>query len=174
MEQKPYKLRVKLGEAEFEAEGEEEVVREQYEMFLEAISGTQDVVAQPRQSATDTQNDAPDDKSDEFDSNLLDRLFSVERGVLSLRVLPQTKSRSADALLLLIYGFMKLQGEHDIFGTKLMKSARQSGLSIDRVDRVISAHKGLYMRGGARRGAKYTLNNQGVKKAEEIIEKMFQ
>lgn len=173
LENKPYKLRVRLGNAEFEAEGDEAVVREQYNMFLKALPVAQNMVEERAASEDKPEKSTANHPQDNAGDQLIARAFSDERGVVSLRALPETKNRDADALLLLIYGHTKLKGAHDVFGTQVMKSARQSGLSIDRVDRIISIHKGFYMRGGARRGAKYTLNNQGVKKAEQILREMF-
>ena len=106
-------------------------------------------------------------------STIMERAYSQDRGVVSLRMIPQTKNREADALLLVLYGYLALKNDHDVYGTKLMKAARQSGLSIDRIDRVISVHKGLYIRGGARRGARYALNNQGQAKARQILKELF-
>lgn len=174
MENKPYKVRVRLGNAEFEAEGGEAVVKEQYDMFLKALASSGGLVQEQHLSEDCSENSSARIQGAEAGGELVDRVFSNDRGVLSLRVLPQTKNRDADALLLLVYGYTKVKGGHDVFGTQLMKSARQSGLTIDRVDRVIVAHKGLYMRGGARRGAKYTLNNQGVIKSEQIMKEMFE
>lgn len=180
-----YKLRVRIGVSEFEAEGDEATVKEQYRMFLDAIAEAPGAPPVPRAAASRSDERplpfdggpapaAAPDNGTGIPSALMDRVFSNIRGVISLRSLPQSETRDADALLLLLYGFLKLKDEFNVYGTQLMKAARQSGLNIDRVDRVISDHRGLYLRGGARRGATYSLNNQGEIKAEGIMQSMFQ
>lgn len=178
----PYRLRVVLGEAQFEAEGDKDAVMEQYRLFLEAqrtAPRSEPVSADAERTSISTSQPAlvsPETGASidsELPQDLLDRVYSREKGVISLRVLPQSKMRDPDVLLLLLFGYLKLRGDHDVYGTQLMKAAQVSGISIDRVDRVISQHRGLFIRGGARRGTRYALNNQGEQRARSILETMF-
>ncbi len=176
MENKPHRLRVRLGNAEFDAEGDEATVKEQYKMFLDAVQRAPNIdqpVTRPQQEPAENFSEDPAIATTGLGQPDLERVFTTTQGVISLRVLPQGKTKDADALLLLLYGIQKLKHEHDALGTQIMKAARQSGLRIDRVDRVISTHRDFYIRGGRRRGARYSLNNQGIAKAEKILEEMF-
>ena len=179
------RLRIRIGDAEFDGEGEEQTIREQYQLFLEALSSAPpqrepiSLRANPQQqtdnpTTTTTPPPAPTGANGgDFDQSLLERAFAQTKDIISLRHLPEGRNREADALLALLYGYLKLKGERDVYGVRLMKAAIQSGLSIDRVDRVIAAHRGYFIRGGARRGAHYSLNNQGERKVEQVLRDMY-
>lgn len=188
----PYRVRVNLGNAEFDAEGDKDTVMEQYRLFLDAVRAAPPAPAPAESSpppAAPAASERPlnsellgltrDDPSvsngpsDALTADLMARIFSTDRGVVSLRLLPQGRQRDADAILMLLYGYAKLQGETHVLGTALMKAARQSGILIDRIDRVIAQHNGLFIRGGARKGARYALNNQGEARAKAMIEGVF-
>ncbi len=175
----PYKLRVKIGESEFEAEGSEDAVKEQYRLFLDALSATPQNSSENASQLVTPQGTqgtitgyAPDVRED-LNPGVLEKAYAQSKELISLRMLPEGKMRDADALLMLLYGYLALKDEHFVPGTRLMKAARQSGLGIDRIDRAILPHKGLYNRGGARKGTRYGLNNQGQVKAKEILMEMF-
>jgi hypothetical protein len=92
---------------------------------------------------------------------------------ISLKYLPKGDNRDADAALLLLLGFWKLKGEEAVLGTHLIKAARVSGITLDRIDRALMKHKSLFLTGGARKGVRYTLNNQGKLKAQEMLKALL-
>lgn len=51
--------------------------------------------------------------------------------------------------------------------------AKQTGLSIERIDRVMSKIEAYCMSGGARKGTYYSLNNQGLARAREVLRAMY-
>jgi hypothetical protein len=162
-----YKLRIKLGASEFEAEGPEETVKAQFEAFLAAASHLEQTTTTAR--AMDL-GPAQGPKADAT----VDRAFSQDReGYVSLRVLPATQDRVADALLLLLYGFRTLKQSDEVPATTLMEAARQSGLQIQRIDRSIAPHEELITKGGTRRGGRYGLNNRGIARAESLLAGLF-
>ena len=79
----------------------------------------------------------------------------------------------SDALLLLLYGYAQLRNQDQVLGTQLLRAAKQSGLNLERVDRALSKHESLLLKGGARKGTKYSLNNQGRTRAVEIMKAML-
>jgi hypothetical protein len=106
---------------------------------------------------------------------MLTRIFAVDTdGQVSLRILPRTPDRDADALIVLLYGFRRISNQMDVLVGKLGKSARQSGIQIERIDYAIAPNVELITKGGARVGARYGLNNRGLAKAEEMIAGMLQ
>lgn len=165
-----HKLHVKIGQHEFEAEGQEQVVNEQYEKFLAAVSTSP---IQPPSIHTENKVQKVETR-DGIAPELLERAFSVDNeGIVSLRVRPNTATRNADALVLILYGFRVLRQSSEVPVLAVMEAARQSGIQIERADRAIAPHNELVIRGGTRRGGRYGLNNAGVVHAENLLREMF-
>jgi hypothetical protein len=168
----PYKLQVKIGTAEFSAEGPEKSVKEQFNAFLEAVK-TAPLATPGVNQGIGTNNNNPPllPNAEGIDQAILNRIFTYdeEKGAVSLRILPRTDQREADAIMILLYGFRQLTNKMDVSSSDLMKSARQSGLQFNRLDHTISTYKNLITEGGLRRGKRYGLNNQGVNHAVQII-----
>jgi hypothetical protein len=168
-----HRIKVKLGDAEFEAEGSQEAVQAQYDRFLEAVAliGAKPAKTPPN-SLREKHVFTPDA---EFDDALMSRVFELrDDGLVVLRVQPTTDERDADALVMLLFGYRRLKNEQQVLATQLLKAARQSGLGIERVDRAIATYMPRFiLRGGQRKGTTYTLTTQGAVRAEEVIEQMF-
>src|ERR1043166_6447097 len=100
---------------------------------------------------------------------MLARMFELRAdGVIALRVLPKGDEREADAFLLILYGYRRLKGDEDILGTQLLRSAQHSGIDTYRPAHALASYDRYVIRGGQRKGSTYSLNNQGIIKAEEI------
>jgi hypothetical protein len=166
-----HKLRIKIGDAEFEAEGSQESIKLQYDAFLAALAATPKSAAKPPFPWEGQGGGAPDPAANQDQDQLIGKAYNVDgdKDLVSLKYLPKGENREADALLLLLYGYSKLKGAEAVLGTQLLKAARQSGLTLDRVDRHIAKHDAFLMKGGARKGMKYSLNNQGFVKAAELL-----
>jgi hypothetical protein len=91
-----------------------------------------------------------------------------------LRLHPKGDNRDADALLLIIYGYFALKQQREVLSTQIGRSAAQTGLGIDRIDRVMAKNEPFCMRGGERKGTYYSLNNQGINRAKELLAANFQ
>jgi hypothetical protein len=125
-------------------------------------------------STTPPTSAIPKSDAERAPDDVLSRLFNIGKdGVVSLKLLPKGTNRSADALLLLLYGYRRLKNADNIYGTQLMKAARVSGVLVERIDRSLSPHADFFMRGGRKRSANYTINNQGVTAAEAMIKTIF-
>jgi hypothetical protein len=169
-----YKIQTRIGSAEFSAEGAEESVRADYDRFLRVLearptaSNFREADGSPVQGAEST---------GDLDESLLQAVFKTdqEHGWVSLKVLPPADSsnRAADAAVILIYGFHRVLGQSEAPVTKLLGGLRESGISIDRFDRLIAAHSSLILKGGQKIGAKYRLNNQGMIQAAAMIRQFF-
>ena len=166
------KLHVKIGDHEFNAEGPESTLKEWYEKFLENIKGQPKPLVSEAASHDDTETpDVPYG----VDGNTLNRVFLPDGEIVSLRLLPSAENpnRTADAAILLLYGFKRLLKVENVLVTRLNEALRRSGLPIDRVDRIISVHGQYYMKGGTRSGGRYSLNNQGEAQAEKWLREWF-
>ncbi len=102
--------------------------------------------------------------------------FSVNAAdELSLRVMPRglkARERNADALMLLLYGMLALQGKSPVTAPALLRSARQSGLDLDRASRLL-VRRGRYLfTEGRRRGKRYGLTAAGVQYCEDLLARL--
>ena len=167
----PYKLQIKIGQSEFSAEGPEATVKDAYDRFLEAIrAATAPVAAQSAAGHLSLVGGTPTLSIDSEATRLpLDRVFKRDGDIVSLRHLPSTANKIADSAILLIYGYMKVAALDEVPITKLNEGLRESGLNIQRLDRYLGVHQSLYRKGGQKSGGRFTLNNLGLRQAEEWL-----
>jgi len=183
----PAKLKVKIGGAEFEAEGPADVVQDQLRQFMDALrasplqtptptlpqsssgyrNGTEDL---PGGSGVDALSMAQQSEpSDSAGREELNRIFEVRKSVVALRLTPTGDTRHADALMLILYGHRVLRNEHQVGSTPLLEGMKITGLTVDRIDRIAEQLGQFVIRGGAKRGTRYALNNPGMLRSEELF-----
>ena len=165
-----YKLHVKLGDSEFTGEGPQDTVKSDYAAFLEAYKLSQRSTPKvPANTPTDFA------KPSGVAEGLLQKAFVRKEDIVSLRHLPPSdnSTKAADAAILLLYGFKKLAAVEDVPVTKLNEGLRDSGLSIDRIDRFIGIHNQLFRKGGQRSGGRYSLTNPGEAQAEKWLNEWY-
>jgi hypothetical protein len=167
-----YRLQVKLGDAEFSAEGAEKTVRQDYDSFLKALGSRPAAV----KAATPASPPAQNAEAGEVGQQLIDRVFSRDGDIVSLRHLPPEESanKGADAGILIMYGYRRLLNTRDVGVVKLKRGLVRTGVTVDRVDRILASHTKYFMKGGSRVGSYYTLNNLGEKQAETWLKTWFQ
>jgi hypothetical protein len=161
----PTKIAIKLGDAEFSAEGPASVVNAQFNAFLKALEAGS--AGAPVPKSEPKPKPEPVVSLQPINGELLDRVFSMEKTGVSLKVLPS--GGKPDALVLLLYAFRRLRSEDSVTGSALMTAATRSGVQIDRVDREIAPRAELITSAGLRRGKRYGLNNRGLVEAEKIL-----
>jgi hypothetical protein len=167
-----YRLKTRLPNgAEFEAEGTEAVVQALFDKFLEASRGASPAPVKPIRIADEESGDNRAIVEEPQISPFLNRIVTKDKASeISLTALPKTQNRDADALLILLYGFQEILGRHAVTGVALKKAAKQSGIQLLRVDRLLGPYGDLVNVAGFKKGRRYGLNNQGVRKAQQIIE----
>lgn len=160
------KLRIKIGDHEFEAEGPPEIVQAQLAAFKELLADPQTHTKQaetPTQQAADslTQRVGPSGPP------ALDKIIKVEGRVVSLTA--RTNSLE-DALMLLILGQKTFRSNDGITGGELVDGLKRSGQSTEHMGRTLEkiASEGNIIITGAHRGKRYRMTNQGVTKAQQI------
>ncbi len=176
------KLNVKLNGSEFSADGPEKAVGAQYERWFELVakrghSGSNFAVGGTAEGGEPADAGLATTAKDwwagsAIEPGLLKRVFNVDllQKALSLRTLPSTQTRDADALLLLLYGYAKFLGQPHVTGSRLLKQARISGITnLPRVTPLLESHGDKVTTAGAYRGKTYGLNRPGEASAEEII-----
>ena len=185
MSDSEHHIKTKIGGTEFEARGAPELVEKQFLAFLEAAkalnSGTgngmpiesneADTPSADRSGAEIESHSStePLGADGPVEQSLLDRIYHVDGNLVSLTALPSDKT---DALLMLIYGNDVLGGMNKVTGATLMKGAKQSGLPVDRIDRFLNRRTDLVLSGGAKRGRRYHLNNQGKAYVRKLLGEM--
>lgn len=165
------KIKVKIGDAEFEAEGEADDIKAQYAAFMELVKASPGAAQQvPNLPHLNTPKPGAEITGDAERDALLKKVFDLDTpGLVSLKILPRGENASADSMLLLLYGYRKLGTSEQVYAVTLAKAARKSGVVFDRTDRALEPHHALFGRGGFKRSTTYTLNNAGEREAERIL-----
>lgn len=177
----PFRLKLKVGPHEFEAEGEQESVERQLAVWRELIaspSGAIPVAPSPPPPATPGMQPPPLGESvqppSEPKKSEYDRLFQHDDRVVSLTVLPTGAQRVADAGLLILLGQRTYNQLETVTGQQITDGLKQSGLTVERMDRSWGDHLDVnVLRAGQRRGVKYRLTNPGLTRAREIANELL-
>jgi hypothetical protein len=161
------RIKVKIGEHEFEAEGPSDVVQRQFDAFKELIANT------PKQSNVITplkgnQGQTPTDSSVEEPSDL-NSIIRVDGRVVSLTVKPKSDS---DAALLVLYGQRIFRKNETVTASEVRDGLEHSGYRFARVDRLMQplCDEGLVIKIGAKKATRYRLTNPGYAKADGLAE----
>lgn len=171
------KLKVKIGQHEFEAEGPQEVVEKQFETFRQLISeaatkSTNSNRLKGSENSGEAELELP--HIDDPREQQARKIFHVEGDLLTLGVVPQGDNQETDAALLILLGHKIVRKVDMVSADDLLNGMKQSGVRVDRADRVTSktTEQGMTMKTGVRRGTKYRLTTQGVNQAFRIAEQL--
>lgn len=164
-----YKLKIKVGPHEFEAEGPAEAVQSQFEAWKELIATT------PRQTNDSTVTNAKQEESQRESTETplqLDKIFRAEGRVVSLTAPPNSEQ---EASLLILLGQRHYRSNESVTGSEVMDGLQQSGYRVPRVDRILEglATDGLVIRTGMHRATRYRLTNQGLARAQAIAREVI-
>jgi hypothetical protein len=172
-----YKLHVKLGEAEFNAEGPQEIVQKAFEKFLTCTDkiSTSTPIKKPS-GPPEGAHQQDGQNTGQLDSALLSRAFMVDaqKGIVSLRALPPDgPNKASDAALMILYGAHLFLHKTEFPVTRLKKGLQKSGIQVGRIDRIMEPYKHSVIKGGSGVGGRYSLNNQGTTQVEGLLKKIF-
>lgn len=161
-----YRLRVKIGSHEFEAEGDEDTVLQQFEEFKKLIE---------RSSVAPVEKPSEPEAGASAAETGLHRLFDYDEkdNLISLRVSPRGEDRIPDTILLLLLGYREVAGDEEVLVTHLKPAMQRSGLKVTRVDRMTRSlvDHVLVIKTGVGKGGKYRLSSPGLAKAKKIARK---
>jgi hypothetical protein len=165
-----YKLHIKMGSFEFEAEGPQELVKAQFSDFKELIQGQQaSKGAQP-----------PSEHG--LTNERLQLIFKAdpEKKTISLRAIPPTNSRVirhiGHIMLILLLGFKETFNLQEIPAITMTDALRQSGFAaLKRLSTSfhILEKEGLALKIGKGKGTKYRATNKGLSMAQHLIQTLF-
>ena len=170
-----YRLKVKVGHHEFDADGPRDAVEAQFQVWKELIaSAPPSQYPSPQNEAGDkipqppTENPSP--TQDDIDS-ALEKIMKVESRIVSLTVRPES---SDEAVLLIMYG-QKVQRNNDsVTGSEILSGlVTTGGTPVNRVDRLLEklAADGDVIVTGQRRSKRYRLTNSGLQKSRSLAGK---
>lgn len=175
------RLKMKVGEAAFEADVPADKVQSMYAQFL-------DMLERRSQSANRLVNPGAEPDQQEFDpvpthhagiselppeQTVLSRIFDLrDDEIVTLKLLPNGPDGTADAMLLLLYGYRRLKKQDHVLATELFRAAELSGVFLRRPAKEPVRNSRFVIRGGQRKGSHYSLNGAGVAMAKEIAAKL--
>ena len=187
----PYRLRIKLGAHEFESEGSEEAVKEQFAIWRELLGSpaSQSIVAASPVApivTTPIEQDSPppfvalqvaapvvSNGGNGAEFSAYDKIFVHRDKLVVLSILPEGESRESDAAMLIMLGRRHYLREELVGGTGIIQGLQQSGMGYLRADRVFGGNLGQYVtRTGQKRAARYRLTQVGISKAKEIAKRL--
>lgn len=162
------KVRMKIGEHEFEAEGTPESVQAQFEAFRSILS-TLDT--KPKAVKIESSVEAEESKDDSAHVRL-DRIMKSQGRVVSLTALP---TAIEDAALLILLGNREMRDNEAATGGEIGDGLAQSGRPVDRVDRIVSKliADALVLKSGIKRSSRYRLSNLGHQKALAVARELI-
>lgn len=157
-----YRLKIKVGEHEFEAEGPAEVVQAQFAAFRELIAS----LPKAAEPAANQQEQSTQPNRDQSEL-MLSRIMKQDGRVVSLTV---RGASLEDEVLLLLLGQKNLRSNDSVTGGELIDGLRLTGRTVARVDYHLDklTTAGHTITIGTGRARRYRLTNQGFAKAQEI------
>lgn len=165
------RLKIKIGDYEFEAEGPVATVQAQLDAFKELVANAPKV--SPTTAAANDEppsnREAPPPKNDQL---RLDAIMKVEARIVSLTV---NAASVEDAIRLILLGQKFYRSNDTVSGAEIIDGLKQSGIVVDRVDRQMKkiADEGHVIVVGIRRATRYRLTNAGVNRAQEIARELI-
>jgi hypothetical protein len=164
------RIKVRIGDHEFEAEGPPELVQAQFEAFRELIKSNpiqRNESPLTTETAEITSVPGPTAQS----HVKLEKIMAVDGRVVSLTALPAS---TEDAALLILLGNKDMRNNLTVTGQEIGDGLAQSGQLVARVDRIMEKHisDALVLKLGLGRGTRYRLTNQGLARALTIAREL--
>jgi hypothetical protein len=166
------RLKLKVGQHEFEAEGPAQFVQDQFNAWKEMTTTAAALITpnpqmEPLPFEPKVPTGAPATDAASIDSSL-DKIMKVDNRIVSLTARPGTVG---DAVLLVLYGQRILRGNDSVTGGEVMDAlVTTGGYMLPRVDRLLEklAADGAVIVIGERRSKRYRLTNAGITMSREL------
>jgi hypothetical protein len=162
------KLKMKIGDHEFEAEGPPELVKEQLSAFREMVANAPAAAVSDR-IATANDGEVPPVKNG---TTRLESIMRTEGRVVSLTA----RANSAEeAALLILLGQRSFRNNEAVTGAEIVDGLQVTGQMVARLDRLMDkiAAEGNAIIIGTHRAKRYRLTNQGFSRAQEIAKTLI-
>jgi hypothetical protein len=148
------RIKIKLGEHEFEADGPPDAVEAQVRTFVRLIGREEKTEAKPAEIPPPPP---------------ITKVARINGKVVSLNVPCQSLEQAVMAVLL---GQRQLRGNPFVAGTEIMAGLRASGHRVERADNILKrqAMLGNVVVTGKRRLKRYRLTTDGAERAQKIAQ----
>ena len=181
------KLRIKVRDCELEAEGPQTFVHEQFEAFKQLLADmTQKSVLSELRDETDRVPSQELSSPPRFPHEqalpknspaaALQKLLAWNDRTqqVTCAVIPEGHLRTADTVLLLLWGYQELRGLSEISAMILNRGLKSAGFSQFRLDRIMTPYlkDRLVLRSGVGKGGQYRLTTRGVEKAQDLVQNL--
>jgi hypothetical protein len=165
------KIRIKIGDHEFEAEGPSEIVKAQFETFKQLLetASSKPLIAAPAIANKDKQNQHT---TDPIAHVPLEKVLRVSGRVVSLTAIPAS---TEDAALLIMLGHKDLRNNESVTGQELGDGLSLSGRPVPRTDRLMDKPivANFVLKTGYKRSVRYRLTNLGHQKALAVARELI-
>ncbi len=179
-----FKLRLKIGANEFEAEGSEEYVKSERQIFLESFTEAQNEKAEPEEDEKaplaggdkggKAASNAPGASLAPADMAKIAGQDKNDKDLIILTALPQdAETQKQDALLLLLLAHKIMRGVDNVKATDALNGMKQSGIQIGAISQVTDKIPQWVLKTGVRKGSKYRLSTPGFQKASDIAQTLL-
>jgi hypothetical protein len=165
------KIKIRIGDHEFEAEGPTESVQRQFDSFKEII------VSLPTKSAPQVMQNTNNNLQNQshptnFQHIHLERIMHVVGRIVSLTAIPTS---TEDAALLIMLGHKDMRNNQAVTGQEIGDGLAQSGRPVPRVDRVMekAIENAHVLKSGIKRSTRYRLTNEGLKKVLAVAQELI-
>ena len=162
------KIRVKIGDHEFEAEGPAETVQAQFEAFRALLSNPP-----AKQETTEALSPVkPVENTNHINHVRLDRIMRAQGRVISLTAIPD---KEEDCALLILLGNKEMRANESVTGGEIGDGMAQSGRPVPRTDRIMDKliEANYVLKSGIRRATRYRLSNVGHQRALAVARELI-
>ncbi|MDR3564766.1 MAG: hypothetical protein P4N59_25505 [Negativicutes bacterium] len=157
------KIRIKIGEHEFEASGPPESVQAQFEAFQKLIISVP--IKQPENPVIQDEEEHSNQRVSGGVAHVpLEKILRVSGRIVSLTAIPVS---TEDAALLIMLGHKDLRNNESVTGQEIGDGLSQSGRPVPRTDRIMDKPiaSAYVLKSGFKRSTRYRLSNIGHQKA---------
>jgi hypothetical protein len=170
----PHRLKIKIGQHEFEAEGTSETVQQQFEAFKELVKLAPPTFlpdsVQSSQSSTEAKSTQLSKADVPSNGKALSKIMRVDDRVVSLTIRPNDLF---EAILLILFGQKELRQNDSVTGSEILDGLKGTGgfSYVKRVDRYLEnlAKDGEVIVIGEHRAKRYRLTNAGYTRAAQVV-----
>ncbi|MGA6988748.1 MAG: hypothetical protein WBZ01_22040 [Terriglobales bacterium] len=166
------RIKTKIADHEFDAEGPPAIVQAQFEAFLKVVCSASSKKLEP---AKQTTTEVAENKSDPnaLPHIPIEKIMHLSGRVVSLTAIPKS---ATDAALLIMLGQKDLRDNVSVTGQEIGDGLAQSGREVPRVDRVMdqALKEQHVLKTGVKRGTRYRLTNVGLSRALTIAKELIE